>query len=424
MGEVFGVCVAVGVQQELLQHSGVGAEEEGSVQSPGKSKQEEQWGCSRKDVQCPKGRSGLPEPGPTDFGPPNTALPFSAGEGVPTHLTPRYPGMAVGAEGCPHVERGWGTVGRHKERTAHRQALRVGGSEHTAQRDGEQPRHGLGRTAGMGGFILASCGAAGLWCPQSSTPVPCEASCLSLLPAALAGSCPASGTIAGHGLSPRPPSTPRQPHRRGPWSRSRVLGEARPCPRVQDEGWSVGSRAGRAGGPAEPSCRDVAGMCVGGTRGGGEGGRGSSRGSSSFDKQLPEHFQTVVSDRHARGLRRHRQPRGRQVGSPRPGHAARCTGDSPGSAGPVPGGRGHVHVEGQPQAGLGCWAGDVSTPPEVLPWAPRLARASPRCFLAGQLLEWEPGLSLLRISPGAAPAEQLLWSCLDGEHPAWGVGMV
>lgn len=68
-GEEFGVCVAVGVQQELLQHSGVGAEEEGSVQSPGKSKQEEQWGCSRKDVQCPKGRSGLPEPGPIDSDP-------------------------------------------------------------------------------------------------------------------------------------------------------------------------------------------------------------------------------------------------------------------------------------------------------------------------------------------------------------------
>lgn len=72
--------------------------------------------------------------------------------------------MVVDAEGCPHVERGWGTAGWHKE-----QALRVGGSEHTAQQDGEQPRHGLGRTAGMGGFIVASCGAAGLWGPQSST---------------------------------------------------------------------------------------------------------------------------------------------------------------------------------------------------------------------------------------------------------------
>lgn len=52
-----------GVQRELLQRSGVGTEEEGSVQSPGKSKQEEQWGCV-KDVQCPKGRPVLPEPDP------------------------------------------------------------------------------------------------------------------------------------------------------------------------------------------------------------------------------------------------------------------------------------------------------------------------------------------------------------------------
>lgn len=50
-GGVFGVPVALGVQQELLQCSGVGAEEEGNVQSPDKNKQEEQWGCTRKDVQ-------------------------------------------------------------------------------------------------------------------------------------------------------------------------------------------------------------------------------------------------------------------------------------------------------------------------------------------------------------------------------------
>lgn len=48
------------------------------MQSPGKSKQEEQWGCVRKDVQCPKGRPGLPEPGPGTFIP-NTPLPFPAG---------------------------------------------------------------------------------------------------------------------------------------------------------------------------------------------------------------------------------------------------------------------------------------------------------------------------------------------------------
>lgn len=38
---------------------------------------------------------------------------------------------------------------------------------------------------------------------------------------------------------------------------------------------------------------------------------------------------------------------------------------------------------------------------EVLPWAPLLVRASPRCFLAGM----GAGDPLLRISPGAAPAE-------------------
>lgn len=98
--------------------------------------------------------------------------------------------MVVGAEGCSPLERGWGTVRRHKEHTAHRQALRVGGSEHTAQRDGEQPRHGLGRTAGMGGFILASCGAGGLWFPRAAplchvkhpAPASCQRPWLALAP--------------------------------------------------------------------------------------------------------------------------------------------------------------------------------------------------------------------------------------------------
>lgn len=224
--------------------------------------------------------------------------------------------MVVGAEGCPHKDMGWGMVGWHKEHTAQGEALRVGGTERALAHStgmgtaGAQPgREDTGRTAGMGGFILAPCGAGGAWCPQSSSTAPCQASCLTLLPAAPHSRalpippCPMGGTSAGHGLSQRASSTPHQPHRRCLWRHSRVLGKARPCPQAQDEGWSVGSRAGSAGGPAEPSCRDVAGMCVGGSRGGGEGRRGSSRSSSSFDKQLPEHFQTVVSDRHARCLR-------------------------------------------------------------------------------------------------------------------------
>lgn len=116
------------------------------MQSPGKSKQEEQWGCVRKDVQCPKGRPGLPEPGPGTFIP-NTPLPFPAGEGETTRLTLRYPGMAVGAERCPHMDRAWVTVGWHKEHTAHGRWHKehtahgqVALSEpwHIAQWDGEQ----------------------------------------------------------------------------------------------------------------------------------------------------------------------------------------------------------------------------------------------------------------------------------------------
>lgn len=248
---------------------------------------------------------------------------------------------------------------------------------------------------------LLGCGA-----PRAA---PCEASsCLSLLPTAPAGSCPWGGTSAGHGLSPRPPSTAQQPRRREPLQGS-VGGQAVPRstgPRLEcgEQGWACGR-------PGTAELQRCGRYVRGRHRGGGEGGRGSSRGSSSFDKQLPEHFQTVVSDRQPEAAPTARRAAGRQP--PARPHRGLC-----------PGAVGAVHVEGQPQAGLGCWAGDVSTPPEVLPWAPRLARVSPRCFLAGQLLEWQPGLSLLRISPGAAPAEQLLWSCLDGEHPAWGVGMV
>lgn len=180
------------------------------------------------------------------------------------------------------------------------------------------------------------------------------------------------------------------------------------------------SWAGCAGGPAEPSCRDVAGMCVGGSRGGGEGGRGSS--SSSFDKQLPEHFQTVVSERQARCPRaRTHKPMAQGTGRSPPAHPC-CPQPTVLASSPrralVPRGGGHVCEDGQPQAGLGAgqMMGALSLqvlPAQALPWASLLARASPRCF---QLLGWEPGLALVRISPDAAPAEQLLLSCLDGEH--------
>lgn len=223
--------------------------------------------------------------------------------------------MVVGAEGCPHKDMGWGMVGRHKEHTAQGQALSVGGTERALAHStgmgtaGAQPgQEDTGRTAGMGGFWLPV-GQVGPGAPRAAALHHAKHPASPLLPAAPHGRalpippCPMGGTSAGHGLSQRASSTPHQPHRRCLWRHSRVLGKARPCPQAQDEGWSVGSRAGSAGGPAEPSCRDVAGMCVGGSRGGGEGGRGSSRSSSSFDKQLPEHFQTVVSDRHARCLR-------------------------------------------------------------------------------------------------------------------------
>lgn len=71
--------------------------------------------------------SQTPEPG--TFLPRYTpALPCPAGEGEPTRLPPRYPGMVVGAEGCPHKDIGWGMVGWHKEHTAQGQALRMGGT--------------------------------------------------------------------------------------------------------------------------------------------------------------------------------------------------------------------------------------------------------------------------------------------------------
>lgn len=136
-------------------------------------------------------------------------------------------------------------------------------------------------------------------------------------------------------------------------------------------GLLVGSRAGAAGGPAEePSCGDVAGMCVGGRQGGGEGGRGSGRGSSSFDKQLPEHFQTVVLDRHARRLRACARTdgadaAGQQVGSS-PAHPCRPLerGPPPGSAGPWhPQAVGMCSLPGSPGLGWDAGQSDGDTLP-------------------------------------------------------------
>lgn len=192
---------------------------------------------------------------------------------------------------------------------------------------GTQPGQGAtARVAGMGGLILAPPGAGGAWCPQGSTTAPREAhrDPSDSGPSPTAGSCPslhAPWAGAGHGRLQRAPSKPHWPRWRCPWKHPRILGEAGLRPEAQDGCSPVGSGAGAAGGPAEPSCGDVAGMCVGGRQGGGEGGRGSGRGSSSFDKQLPEHFQTVVSDRHARRLRACARTdgahaTGQQVGSP------------------------------------------------------------------------------------------------------------
>lgn len=162
--------------------------------------------------------------------------------------------------------------------------------------------------------------------------------------------------LVTEGMEHTPPAPPEGPvdTPQGLWG-----GQAVP----QERGWWLRSWAGCAGGPAEPSCRDVAGMCVGGSRGGGEGGRGSSRGSSSFDKQLPEHFQTVVSQRQARCPRAGTdKPRAQGTGRSPPAHPC-CpqptTLDRRARA--APRGGGHVvGMDGHPQAGLGCWAGDAS----------------------------------------------------------------
>ena len=263
---------------------------------------------------------------------------------------------------------------------------------------------------------------------------------------------PWAGTSTGHGRSQRAPSTPHQPCQRCLWRHPRILGEAGLCPWVQDGGLPEGSRAGAAGGPAEASCSDVAGMCVGGRQGGGEGGRGSGRGSSSFDKQLPEHFQTVVLDRHTRRLRACARTNGahatgQQVGSP-PAHPCRPLerGHPPGSAGPwhpqgmcsLPGSPGQGWDAGQGDgdtlpAGAGSWGSSQGPPAcQGLGWG--ISWVFPgRCVRDG-CWGWSLLLSLVRISPGAAaPEEQPLLPCLARGHrsstrppgcPAWGMEIV
>lgn len=122
-------------------------------------------------------------------------IPCWGGGAHPSHPeVPREGGGCRGVSPC-----GQGMVGWHKEE----QALRVGGTERAlgAQQDGEQLGHSLGRT--HSGFILASCGAAGLCCPRTA---PCEPSCLT--PPA---SDPVGATSTGHGLSQRPPAQPSSP---------------------------------------------------------------------------------------------------------------------------------------------------------------------------------------------------------------------
>lgn len=156
--------------------------------------------------------------------------------------------MVVGAEGCPHKDMGWGMVGWHKEHTAQGQALRVGGTERALAHStgmgtaGAQPgREDTGRTAGMGGFILAPCGAGGAWCPQSSSTAPCQASCLTP---------PASGP-------PRPslahPSVPHGWHQCWSWPVTEGIEHTPPAPSEMPvetlqgfgEGQAVSTGAGR-----------------------------------------------------------------------------------------------------------------------------------------------------------------------------------
>lgn len=201
---------------------------------------------------------------------------------------------------------------------------------------------------------------------------------------------------------------PHGPWRRHPWVHPRIFWGGKTAPTGTRRGVRRrGSGAGAAGSPAEPSCGDVAGMCVGGRQGGGEGGRGSGRGSSSFDKQLPEHFQTLVLDRHARHPRPCAGPdgahaSGQQVGSPRPAGAVPMVPCHPLERGPpraapgpgdyVPWACARPQAAQVPGAGLGCWrgggdalrAGAGSRGSSQGPAACQgLAEASPWCFVAG-----------------------------------------
>lgn len=231
---------------------------------------------------------------------------------------------------------------------------------------------GYGQSGRDRGHIQAPSGAGELWCTWCSTSAPHEPphpNTTASSPSPRARSCPSlrvpwAGTTGhGHGQSLRTPSRPHQPCQRCPWKNPRILGEAGLHPQAQDRGSLVGSGAGAAGGPEELSCGDVAGMCVGVRQGGGEGGRGSGRGSSSFDKQLPEHFQTVALDRHAvsAGLcQDRRSPRRGAAGTQPPSLTVLPAGEGTllGNARPGTTGYGHVLTVGSSRQGWDDGQGD------------------------------------------------------------------
>lgn len=425
-----------------------------------KSRKAAAAGIVRKDVQCPKGRLVPPEPDP-----PGTFLPkytpFCAllGRGSP-RVFPQ------GAQGWSRVQRsgGW-----HPQRHGlggwwhgMRTTLLMAGHGGWEVPSPGSPRSGMGNgwcTARARGYSQggqdrrthpSSLCVRGVWCPQSSTTAPREASHLDPSasgPSPMARSRPSLhapwvGTGTSHGRLQRAPITPHQPCWRCLWRQPRILRESGLHPQAQDRGSLAGSETGAAGGPAEPSCGDVAGMCVGGRQGGGEGGRGSGRGSSSFDKQLPEHFQTVVLDQHARRLRAcagtdGAHATGQQVGSP---PARPCCplerGPPPGSAGPwrpwavgmclllASPGQGWDAGQGDGDtlpAGAGSWGSSQGPPAcQGLGWG--ISQVfSGRCARGG-CWSWSLLLSLARISSGAAaPGEQPLLPHLVGGQAPQGV---
>jgi len=194
-------------------------------------------------------------------------------------------------------------VGWHKDQP-HRAELAMEGGRCRALAHPAQPRQGdTAKAAGTGGLIPAPCGAGGVWCPRAAPPHPIKHPTSTVPPAAPAPRPGLARPSMPHGLAGTSATAGGRGHQGHPTGHTGDARGGTPGFR-ESQGRARGRRTGVQGRGAglglQLSCGDVAGMCVGGRQGGGEGGRGSGRGSSSFDKQLPEHFQTVVFDRHAR----------------------------------------------------------------------------------------------------------------------------